>query len=291
MRRVIAYVTDRHRRPTGGRSRTTPPRRRRTPPWQRQAWRLGAAVLVAVLVAGSTTWMWRSGRVTAALNSVGEAIVQATAAAGLEVREVYVAGRERTPPEAILEALGVARGSPLITLDPVAARRRVEALGWVREASVERRFPDTVFVRVTERVPLALWQRKGKLVVVDLDGVVIDGATARKFTGLMLIVGDDAPINAPGLLAVMASEPALNQRVKAAVRVGGRRWNLRLDNGVDVQLPEADVAEAWRRLADFDRRHSLLARDISAVDLRLPDRVVVRQTSAGKGGGGAGEST
>ncbi len=290
MRRLIAIFTRETRRPGNGRPRKGQPSYHRAPPWQRRALRHGAPALVVALVVGSAAWMWTSGWVASAANGVGATLVQYTAAAGLTVREVYVTGRQRTPPEAILEALGVVRGSPLVALDPAAARRRIEALGWVREAAVERRFPDTVFVRLQERVPLALWQRKGKLVVVDLDGVVIDGATSRKFTDLKLIVGDDAPANAPDLLAIMASEPELSKRVEAAVRVGGRRWNLRLDNGIDVQLPETDVAAAWRRLADFDRRHRLLARDITAIDLRLPDRVVVRQPTAGKGGG-KGENT
>lgn len=290
MRHLIEGLTRKARQFGNGSLRVRPPHRRRARPWERRALRIGGAALIVMLVVGSGAWMWSLGWVAAAAEGVGAVLIQTTAAAGLTVREVYVTGRERTSPEAILDALGVERGSPLVALDPAAARRRIEALGWVREASVERRFPDTVFVRLQERVPLALWQRKGKLVVVDLDGVVIDGATSRKFTDLKLIVGDDAPANAPELLAVMATEPTLNRRVRSAMRVGGRRWNLRLDNGIDVQLPETGLAAAWQRLADFDRRHRLLARDITAVDLRLPDRVVVRQPTAGKDGG-TGEST
>ena len=154
----------------------------------------------------------------------------------------------------------------------------------MREATVERRFPKAIFVRLIERAPLALWQRKGEFEVVDSAGVVIDGARADGFAGLPVIVGDDAPRHAASLLAVMASEPALSTRVKAAVRVGGRRWNVRLDNGIDVQLPEEGVAAAWHRLAEFDRRHRLLARDIVAVDLRLPDRLVVRRAPAASAG-------
>ncbi|MCH7555160.1 MAG: cell division protein FtsQ, partial [Proteobacteria bacterium] len=71
----------------------------------------------------------------------------------------------------------------------------------------------------------------------------------------------------------------------------GRRWNLRLDNGVDVELPEAGINAAWRRLADIERRHRLLSRDITAIDLRLPDRLVVRPAEAFRGWRADGEST
>ena len=233
------------------------------------------------LVAGSAVWLWSSGRATAALDRAR--IVFAHATAGLSVREVYVTGRNRTSRAAVLEALAVERGTPMLTFDPAVARRRLEALGWVREAMVARRFPGTVFVGLQERSPLALWQHKQKLVVVDHEGVVIDGARAEHFASLPVIVGADAPARAASLFAVTASEPSLHKRVKAAVRVGGRRWNVRLDNGIDVQLPEQGVAEAWHRLAEYERRHRLLARDIAVVDLRLPDLLIVRRSPGVRG--------
>jgi cell division protein FtsQ len=91
-----------------------------------------------------------------------------------------------------------------------------------------------------------------------------------------MVVGEDAPVHAASLVEMLRSEPALAARVAAAVRVGGRRWNLKLDGGVEVQLPEENPAEAWAQLARLDRSNSLLARNIEAVDLRLPDRLVVR---------------
>ncbi|MFQ5958205.1 MAG: cell division protein FtsQ/DivIB [Alphaproteobacteria bacterium] len=289
MRRMI--VVSRYDSAPGRKRRPArkPPRRRPLRPWQRPAVRYGALALA--LTAGSGVWLWSSGRATAGLDGARLALIDASAAVGLTVREVFVTGRERTPRAALLEALGVERGAPLVTVDPAAARGRLEALGWVREATVERRFPDTVFVRLSERAPLALWQRRGELFVVDRDGIVIDGAEARKFARLPIIVGDDAPAHAVDLLTVMASEPVLRERVKAAIRVGGRRWNLRLDNGIDVQLPEEGIAEAWRRLAEYDRRHSLLAREIAGVDLRLPDRLVLRPAPAADDSKRKGEST
>lgn len=252
-------------------------RRRAAPRWVRPALWCGAAGFVAALVAASVMWLWSSGRAMGAFDLARVALVDASAAAGLSVREVAVTGRDRVSRAAVLEAIAIERGTPLLALDPAAARRRLEALGWVREATVERRFPATVLVRLTERTPLALWQRQGRLVVVDREGVVIGGARPEHFASLPVMVGDDAPAHAANLLAVMGAEPTLRARVRAAVRVGGRRWNVRLDNGIDVLLPEQGVAEAWRRLAEYERRHRLLERAIVAVDLRLPDRLVVRR--------------
>ena len=243
------------------------------------------------MMVGAGGWAWNAGLVEKAYEGVRAGLIEASAAAGLVTGEVFVVGRKMTPRQALIEALGVTLGAPLLSFDAEAARRRIEAIGWVREAIVERRFPDTIFLRIEERAPLALWQRAGRRLVIDRDGVVIDGAAPVRFSRLPVMVGDDAPEHAGRLLEVLATEPGLNQRVAAAVRVGGRRWNLRFDNGVDVELPEEDFAAAWRRLAEFERRHRLLSRDITVIDLRLPDRLVVRPAEAFSGWSADGEST
>jgi cell division protein FtsQ len=105
---------------------------------------------------------------------------------------------------------------------------------------------------------------------------VMEGRNIDAFGSLIVLVGEDAPKLAPQLFAMLASEPALYSHVAAAVRVGGRRWNLKLNSGIDVALPEDDPDAAWHRLAALDRSESLLERNLLAVDLRLPDRLVVR---------------
>ena len=275
-------------KPAAGRGR---PRRRAARRWLRPALGYGGAAAGLALVAGGIAWAWTSGRAADEWDGLRAAAMEASARAGLVVAEVYVAGRGETARDDLIAALEVTLGAPILAFDGEAARRRIEALGWVREATVERRFPNTLFLRIAEREPLALWQRDGRLVIVDRDGVVIDGAAPESFAGLPVIVGDDAPRYAARLLTVLATEPSLRVRVEAAVRVGGRRWNLRFDNGIDVELPEQGLAEAWRRLAAFERRHGLLSRDITAIDLRLPDRVVVRPAGAFGVSDAAGEST
>ncbi len=284
MRRMIEAT----RKPPAAKNRA---RRPSTPLWRRPWVIRGGAVLGLALMAGALSWAWTEGRLAEAHDSAVAALVEVSAAAGLVTGEVFVVGREKTSRRALIDALDVTLGAPLLAFDAEAARRRIEALGWVREAVVERRLPNTIFLRIVERQPLALWQRAGRLLVIDRDGVVIDGAAPARFSLLPVIVGADAPAHVGRLLDVLASEPSLNQRVAAAVRVGGRRWNLRFDNGVDVELPERNFAAAWRRLAEFERLHQLLERDITAIDLRLPDRLVVRPSEAFRGWSAEGENT
>ncbi|MFQ6017889.1 MAG: cell division protein FtsQ/DivIB [Kiloniellaceae bacterium] len=249
------------------RIRVVPGRRRRGP---------GGVILRVAPGRISAGWLWHSGWLGRQAGRAGQALLAATAQAGLKVDEVLVEGRRRSKRSAILEALRVERGGPILGLNPHAAKARLEALPWVRQATVERRPPGLVHVRLIERRPLALWQRDGKLMVIDRSGAVIRGAKVERFTHLPLVVGEDAPGHAAELLAMLDSEPDLKAMVAAAVRIRGRRWNVRLDRGIDVRLPERGAADAWARLARMQREHRVLERDVVLIDLRMPDRLVVR---------------
>jgi cell division protein FtsQ len=199
-----------------------------------------------------------------------------SAEAGFAVADVAVQGRGRTGVNDILAALQVKRGTPILAVSPSEAKARLEELPWVRSASVARLLPDTISVQLTERKPMALWQHGGKFELIDDEGKVLPVPQLGEFAALPVLVGEGAPEVGAGLLAMLAEEPALRDRVAAAVRVGGRRWNLRMDNGIDVELPEQNAAVAWHELARLDRTHGLLERDIRRVDLRLPDRLVLQ---------------
>jgi hypothetical protein len=142
--------------------------------------------------------------------------------------------------------------------------------------TTDRRLPDTLYVRLVEKRPLALWQHDGRLQLIDDTGAVIPVPRLDRFAKLPLVVGADAASHAADLLAMLAKEPDLAARVTAAVRVGGRRWNLRLDGRIDVLLPADDAATAWAALAHLERSSAILEREVEAIDLRLPDRLVVR---------------
>jgi cell division protein FtsQ len=207
--------------------------------------------------------------------------MQRSLALGFSVNEVFVEGRKNTPVAALRKALAVERGAPILFVDLAAARERLLALPWVSDVSVERVLPDTVVVHLIERRPMALWQHNGRFALIDATGTVIERDNLGRFSDLIVIVGDrTAAAEAAGLLATLGTEADLRERVSAAVRVSGRRWNLRFADGLDVQMPEEDLARGWRRLAEYDRRHGLLGLGLRVIDLRLPDRVVVRPMPA-----------
>ncbi|MFN6953535.1 MAG: cell division protein FtsQ/DivIB [Acetobacteraceae bacterium] len=210
------------------------------------------------------------------LHALAEDAAVLAARAGLTVDEVMVEGRANTPLELVRAALGVERGDPILGVSLTSARERLEALPWVEGAHVERRLPGTLLVRLTERRPFAIWQNDGQFSVVDRAGVVIATDRLDAYGNLPLIVGHGAARHAAPMLDLLATVPAVRERTLALVRVADRRWNLRLASGADALLPEGAEEAALRRLDELHRTHALLDRPLAAVDLRLPDRLVLR---------------
>jgi cell division protein FtsQ len=204
--------------------------------------------------------------------------------AGFQVVDIFVEGRAKTPRDQLLNALAIKRGDAIFAIDLDAARRRLEEIPWVRTASVERRLPNDIHILITERSPIVLWQNKGRYFLVDHDGQVV-GDQIDDYADLPLTVGEGAPDHAAALVALLDSEPALKSRVKAATWIGDRRWNVTLDRaegGIEVRLPEENPDAAWHDLARLEKEQSLLERQIGVIDMRLPDRLVLRAANAPK---------
>ena len=231
-----------------------------------------AVFFVAVVIAG----LFSGGHVSAALTAAKDEANGFMASAGFTVRSVTLEGRAETAQTEIVRMLGIKRGDLMLYVDVDEARARIEALPWVRSAEVKRVWPDRIVVRITERRPVALWQMDGAVAVIDTRGKPIAGVDPARFASLPLVVGKGAETQVGDLLALIATQPNLKFRVKAAVRVGERRWNLRLANGVEVRLPEEGAEAALAELVRLEREENILARDIKAIDLRFPDRLIVK---------------
>lgn len=222
--------------------------------------------------------------VTLATGGRGERLVQATNSAiagqfahlGFKLNTVRVQGASPMATADILKAAGVYKDQPMLDLDLEALRQRVEAVGWVKHASIVRLLPDTLVLQVEERRQLAVWQYGGRSVVIDDHGRVIPEAQSDKFPTLPLIVGEGANEYAASILPAVAAQPRLMERLEALVRVDNRRWDLRLKDGSLVQLPAVDEEAALIQLQQLDQKSRILELGFERIDLRDPTVVAVR---------------
>lgn len=199
-----------------------------------------------------------------------------TSAAGFAINNVKVSGNAETSEIDILERLGLDGTTSLMALDVVETRAALKTLPWVLDAEVRKVYPDTIEIKLAERTAFGIWQHGQELSIIEKSGSVIAPLRDNKFAYLPLFVGRDAETGAEEIMADFDQWPDVKARVKSFIRVAGRRWDIRLDNGVIVKLPEHDMAKAMGVLAKFNEEQQLVERDIVAVDLRLEDRTTIQ---------------
>ncbi|HEU4838643.1 MAG TPA: FtsQ-type POTRA domain-containing protein [Micavibrio sp.] len=235
---------------------------------------IGIAVCGGVFWLGS--WFVMTGAAQRTGQKIEQVVLNTTAGWGFAVRNIMVDGRRHTDVDALKAMIGMEKSSPIFAFDPSEAKARIEQLSWVKNAHVERRLPDTLYIKIEERVPMALWQRKGRLALIDAEGVILTEHDLRPWSNLMIVVGDEAPKRAAELLPMLAAEPTIAKRVEAATLVSGRRWDLKLKSGAEVKLPERELGLALRKLAANHEEEAILDKDVLSIDVREEGRITVR---------------
>lgn len=242
----------------------------------------GGIAATAVLVLAAISYGAVKGDhvpvIVAGLKDARDAVANA---GGFAIRSVSIAGRKQLREKDVLATAGISDRTSLLFLDVDEARARLRANAWIADAEVRKFYPGKLQITIEERDAFALWQKDGKISVIAADGAVLAPfAGERRFAALPLVVGSGAQTKARDFLAVIARYPAIRDQMRASILIAERRWNLRLKNGIDVRLPEDGFERALETLAGLDRDKKLLSRDITAVDLRLPDRASVRLSDA-----------
>jgi len=241
---------------------------------------LGIAASIFLLAATLGYGAVAGGHVPAIVDWLKDTRDAAANTMGFRIAEISLTGSKEVSREEILTTAGVTGRASLLFLDANAARARLLANPWIADAAVLKLYPDRLQITVTERQAFALWQKDGRVSVIAADGTVLEPFVEDRYLGLPLVVGTGAQRQAKDFLAIIDRYPDIRSVLRASILVAERRWNLRLNNGIDVRLPEMNVEQALARVVALDREKKLLSRDIVAVDLRLPDRVTVRLSDA-----------
>lgn len=242
--------------------------------WKRRGLMAAAIAFVSYVGIGGW-WLHHTGKIDKAQEVASSSFWETTADVGFALKQVYLEGREHADANVVKAAIAVKSGMPILSLSLEEMKTKLEQIPEVKTASVTRHLPDQIKISLTERQPAALWQHEGIHRLVDTDGVVLSREKYPNVGTLPVIVGEDAPKHVTGLIALLDAAPALKSQVVAAMRVGSRRWNVRLQRDITVMLPESKPEEAWKRFATLTEREGLLNKAIRSVDMRMEDRVFI----------------
>jgi cell division protein FtsQ len=238
----------------------------------------GKWLLLCVLFLGSAVayGAWIGGQSALVFGALTGGVEHLAVAGGFGVKKISVEGQLHATDAEITAALKAGPDTMMLGFDTDAAKERLEAVPWIRHAQVMRLLPSTLQVVVEERIPYAVWQKDGQTFVVDAEGVVLAPALREAYADLPLVVGEGAGKSASALFDALAPYEDLRKKLIGALRVGDRRWTLKLASGVEIMLPDDNVPETLISLAKLEQDRGVLEREIAAVDLRLLDRITVR---------------
>jgi cell division protein FtsQ len=236
----------------------------------------GTAATVMILLGSAGLGVVRGGHVDELAQAASDTRNALANSAGFRITTVAINGRKQLTQDEVLAIGGVNGRSSLLFLDAEAVRDKLKANPWIADATILKLYPGRLQIDIVERTAFALWQQDGHLAVIADDGAVLEPYVTPRFAKLPLMVGKGADTHAREFLAVLDRYPQVRGVTKAAIFVGERRWNLRLQDGLDIKLPENDVDTALATLSKLDQDDRLFSRDIVAVDMRLPDRLSVQ---------------
>ena len=238
-------------------------------------WTIGLSLLAVAAVGAHATG------VTA---KVHEEWAQLVGRAGFQVKKVEVVGADRIDRLKVYDIALAQKDRSMAAVDLDSVRADLMKYGWIKDARVSRRLPDTLVVDIVERTPAAIWQHNNRLSLIDEKGVVLEPVTVATMPDLPLVIGPKANQRSQDLGRLLTEASSLKELLAGATWVGNRRWDLRFRSGETLSLPEGETQAkaALAKFAHMDGANRLLGRGILRFDMRDPERFVLRLPHEGQ---------
>jgi len=195
---------------------------------------------------------------------------------GFGIENVLVDGRIHTDRDILLSLLDIQKGDPLLGVDLTNSKEKIEKISWVKHATLERQLPDTLSLKIIEREPIGLWQKNGKVFVIDNEGIILTSKVSEEFKNFIIFTGSNVQKKAGGFINLLQAEPSLYDKIEAAQYISERRWDLTLKNGLLIKLPEESVPFALSQFVDYQKQDGLLDKKIKSLDARMFPRIIVQ---------------
>ena len=236
--------------------------------------------LIAFLVLGTLIWLtfslWRHHVIDAFQTTLHKTITAFSVEHGLVVEEIVLIGRERQDAKVLMAQLALAKGQPLFALDLAGMRAKLLQLPWIKDVTISRHFPNEIVITLQERVPTALWQYQGQVFVIDDEGYPIEASKREgAYANFPSVVGGEAQKHVGALMILLKAEPLIAEQLEAAMRIGGRRWDLKLKSGLVIKLPEENVEKALAMVVQMHKVKEILSFPLNFVDVRTQNKTIL----------------
>ena len=229
-------------------------------------------LIIVMAFLSAFTWLYNN------INPIIDEFYNFTGDLGFIVNNLTIEGQKYVTSERISKVIKIKPGMPIFSISLSSLKTRLESIDWIKYSIVERRLPDSLHIKVVERTPIALGQKNRKLYIIDDEGAIInDKSNIKNYLNLPIIIGDGAEIYANSLINTLKTEPELFKHITSIIRVSERRWNIRLDDKLEIKMPEEDFDKAWHIVIKLYKKNELLDDNITSLDLRIPNKIFVEK--------------
>jgi len=191
----------------------------------------------------------------------------------IKLKNVKILGIENTKPTEVINIVSGLKETSLPNIDLHEISAQINNIDWIKKSELRKIYPSTLVVKVYEHNPIAIWFNNGNKFLVDDESQIIKELNPNNFKNLKVIAGPNALEDIPEVISMIRNYPEFEKKIKSLLRVGDRRWTVRLHNGITIHLPEKNAANAIEEIEQLDSKHSLLSRYVDIIDMRLPDRI------------------
>ena len=191
----------------------------------------------------------------------------------IKLKNVKILGIENTKPTEVINIVSGLKETSLSNIDLHEISAQINNIDWIKKSELRKIYPSTLVVKVYEHNPIAIWFNNGNKFLVDDESEIIKELNPNNFKNLKVIAGLNALEDIPEIISMIRNYPEFEKKIKSLLRVGDRRWTVRLHNGITIHLPEKNVANAIEEIEQLDSKHALLSRYVDIIDMRLPDRI------------------
>lgn len=235
-----------------------------------------------VILIISLLWLFLTDHGKVANKKMLSSIYQWTSESGLKLENIYINGVNNVSEDEILQKTNLRKNTPILAINLQYSVASLLEIGWIENVSIKRKIPNTIYIDVQEKQPIAIWQNHGRLTLIDKNGQIIGDEHIKKYENVPLIIGEDARLLASDLLNSLSENANLKNQISAIVRVGERRWDVIFKNGIKVKLPEKQHATAFKQIVELYENDTLFKSNIEVIDLRIKDKIFIETKNNGK---------
>lgn len=244
-------------------------------PFYRRVLRLGVPSFALAMIAG--LWLADEDRRAAMTDSVTSVVTKVQSRDEFQVRVMTIEGASPVVDRALRAMLPVDLPASSFDIDLAALRLQVMQLDAIETIDLRIKPGGILSAQVKERQPAILWRHARGIDMLDAGGHRVASVTSREVrSDLPMISGEGAERATAEALELFDAAGPILPRVRGLVRRGERRWDLVLDFDQRIMLPEQGAVVALEAAIALHRAQDMLGRDIAAVDLRDPQRPVLR---------------